>query len=255
MEKILSETILISGATSGIGRATAKIFAKPGRKIIITGRRKELLASLEEELIEQGAEVYIAQFDVRIKTEVETFFKELPPNFENIRVLINNAGLAAGMDFIQNGDTDDWDQMIDTNVKGLLYLTRAAIAFLEKTEGAQIVNVGSIAGREVYPKGNVYCATKHAVDALTRSMRIDLHEKGIRVSSVNPGLVETEFSLVRFKGDEERANAVYNGLEPLVGEDIAETIRYIVESPFRISIADLTIFAAAQASSRDVIRK
>ena len=197
----------------------------------------------------------MAQFDVRNKMEVESFFEKLPTEFQQIRVLINNAGLAAGMDFIQNGDTNDWDQMIDTNVKGLLYMTRSAIKFLENTTGAQIVNVGSIAGREVYPKGNVYCATKHAVDALTRAMRIDLHEKGIRVSSVNPGLVETEFSLVRFKGDAEKAKAIYKGLDPLIGDDIAETIRYIIETPFRISIADLTIFAAAQASSRDVIRK
>ena len=252
---MLNETILISGATSGIGLSTAKILAKPGRKLIITGRRKELLQSVKKELVEKGAEVYMAQFDVRNKIEVESFFEQLPADFQQIRVLINNAGLAAGLDFIQNGDTDDWDQMIDTNVKGLLYMTRAAIKFLENTTGAQIVNVGSIAGKEVYPKGNVYCATKHAVDAITRAMRIDLQEKGIRVSSVNPGLVETEFSLVRFKGDSEKANAVYKGLEPLHGDDIAETIRYIVETPFRISIADLTIFASAQASSRDVIRK
>jgi NADP-dependent 3-hydroxy acid dehydrogenase YdfG len=216
---------------------------------------KELLQSVKNELVEKGAEVYTAQFDVRNKIEVESFFEQLPIEFQKIRVLVNNAGLAAGLDFIQNGDTDDWDQMIDTNIKGLLYMTRAAIKFLENTNGAQIVNVGSIAGKEVYPKGNVYCATKHAVDALTRAMRIDLQEKGIRVSSVNPGLVETEFSLVRFKGDSEKANAVYKGLEPLHGDDIAETIRYIVETPFRISIADLTIFASAQASSRDVIRK
>jgi len=252
---MLNETILISGATSGIGLSTAKLLAKPGRKLIITGRRKEILQSTKNELVEKGAEVYMAQFDVRNKMEVESFFEKLPTEFQQIRVLINNAGLAAGMDFIQNGDTNDWDQMIDTNVKGLLYMTRSAIKFLENTTGAQIVNVGSIAGREVYPKGNVYCATKHAVDALTRAMRIDLHEKGIRVSSVNPGLVETEFSLVRFKGDAEKAKAIYKGLDPLIGDDIAETIRYIIETPFRISIADLTIFAAAQASSRDVIRK
>jgi 3-hydroxy acid dehydrogenase/malonic semialdehyde reductase len=249
-----TETILISGATSGIGLATARLLAKQGRNLIITGRRKEILLSVASELIEKGAKVYAAQLDVRNKIEVESFFEQLPAEFQKIRVLINNAGLAAGMDFIQSGDTNDWDQMIDTNVKGLLYMTRAAIQYLENTEGAQIVNIGSIAGREVYPKGNVYCATKHAVDALTRAMRIDLHDKGIRVSSVNPGLVETEFSLVRFKGDTEKANAVYKGLEPLIGDDIAETIRYIIESPFRISIADLTIFASAQASSRDLIR-
>jgi 3-hydroxy acid dehydrogenase/malonic semialdehyde reductase len=252
---MLNETILISGATSGIGLSTAKLLAKPGRKLVIIGRRLPLLQSAEKELVAKGAEVHIAQLDVRNKTEIEIFFKKLPLAFQQIRVLLNNAGLAAGLDFIQDGNTDDWDQMIDTNIKGLLYLTRAAIPYLEKTEGAQIINIGSIAGKEVYPKGNVYCATKHAVDALTRSMRIDLHPKGIRVSSVNPGLVETEFSLVRFKGDAEKAHSVYQGLTPLLGEDIAETIRYIIESPFRISIADLTIFAAAQASSRDVIRK
>ena len=169
--------------------------------------------------------------------------------------MINNAGLAAGLSAVQDGDPDDWDQMIDTNVKGLLYLSRAVIPLLEKVEGAQIVNVSSIAGREVYPNGNVYCASKFAVEALTKGMRIDLLPKGIRVSSISPGMVETEFSLVRFKGDAERAANVYKGLKPLLPEDIAESIRYIIESPFRISIADMLIFPTVQASSRDVLRE
>lgn len=250
-----NETILISGATSGIGKATAELLAKTGRLLILTGRRIERLEILKSELESKGAEIFIASFDIRNRKETEQFVDSIPDVFRNIRVLINNAGLAAGLAAVQDGDPDDWDQMIDTNVKGLLYLSRAVIPLLEKVEGAQIVNVSSIAGKEVYPNGNVYCASKFAVDALTKSMRIDLLPKGIRVSSVCPGMVETEFSLVRFKGDAQRATNVYKGLQPLHAEDIAEAIRYIIESPFRISIADMLIFPTIQASSRDVLRE
>jgi NADP-dependent 3-hydroxy acid dehydrogenase YdfG len=250
-----NETILISGATSGIGKATAELLAKTGRSIILTGRRFERLEKLKSELEAKGAEVFIASFDIRNRKETEEFVDSIPDAFRNIRVLINNAGLAAGLGAVQDGDPDDWDQMIDTNVKGLLYLSRAVIPLMETTQGAQIVNVSSIAGKEVYPNGNVYCASKFAVDALTKGMRIDLLPKGIRVSSVCPGMVETEFSLVRFKGDAERAANVYKGLQPLLPEDIAESIRYIIESPFRISIADMLIFPNVQASSRDVLRE
>ena len=250
-----NETIIISGATSGIGKATAELLARTGRSLILTGRRTERLEILKSELEAKGAEVFIASFDIRNRKETEEFVDSIPAAFRNVRVLINNAGLAAGLGAVQDGDPDDWDQMIDTNVKGLLYLSRAVIPILEKVEGAQIVNVSSIAGKEVYPNGNVYCASKFAVDALTKGMRIDLLPKGIRVSSVCPGMVETEFSLVRFKGDTERAANIYKGLHPLLAEDIAESIRYIIESPYRITIADLIIFPNAQASSRDFIRK
>lgn len=250
-----NETIIISGATSGIGKATAELLAKHGRSLILTGRRTERLEILKTELEAKGAEVFIASFDIRNRKETEEFVDSIPAAFRNVRVLINNAGLAAGLGAVQDGDPDDWDQMIDTNVKGLLYLSRAVIPLMETTEGAQIVNVSSIAGKEVYPNGNVYCASKFAVDALTKGMRIDLLPKGIRVSSVCPGMVETEFSLVRFKGDTERAANIYKGLQPLLAEDIAESIRYIIESPYRITIADLIIFPNAQASSRDFIRK
>ena len=250
-----NETIIISGATSGIGKATAELLAKTGRSLILTGRRTERLEILKSELEAKGAEVFIASFDIRNRKETEKFVDSIPPAFRNIRVLINNAGLAAGLSAVQDGDPDDWDQMIDTNVKGLLYLSRAVIPLLEKVEGAQIVNVSSIAGKEVYPNGNVYCASKFAVDALTKGMRIDLLPKGIRVSSVCPGMVETEFSLVRFKGDAERAANVYKGIQSLQAEDIAESIRYIIESPYRISIADMLIFPNVQASSRDVVRE
>ena len=250
-----NETIIISGATSGIGKATAELLARTGRSLILTGRRNERLEILKSELEAKGAAVFIASFDIRNRKETEQFVDSIPAEFRNIRVLINNAGLAAGLSAVQDGDPDDWDQMIDTNVKGLLYLSRAVIPLLEKVEGAQIVNVSSIAGKEVYPNGNVYCASKFAVDALTKGMRIDLLPKGIRVSSVCPGMVETEFSLVRFKGDAERAANVYKGLHPLQAEDIAESIRYIIESPFRISIADMLIFPTIQASSRDVLRE
>jgi 3-hydroxy acid dehydrogenase/malonic semialdehyde reductase len=250
-----NETLLISGASSGIGQATALLLAKQGRNIIITGRRAERLEHLKSTLEAAGANVLIGAFDIRDRAATEAFVASIPEAFRNIRVLVNNAGLAAGLSPMQDGDPDDWDQMMDTNVKGLLYLSRAVIPLMENVEGAQIVNVSSIAGKEVYPNGNVYCASKHAVDALTRAMRIDLLPKGIRVSSVSPGMVETEFSIVRFKGDTARAASVYSGLEPLLPEDIAENIRYIIESPFRITIADILVLPAAQGASRDVIRK
>jgi 3-hydroxy acid dehydrogenase / malonic semialdehyde reductase len=248
------ETILISGASSGIGEACARIFARAGRKLILLARRKERLDFLSNELKQLGAEVYTASFDIRDRAQVETFAKELPEAFRSIRVLVNNAGLAAGLEPIQDGNTDDWDRMIDTNVKGLLYLSKAIIPLMKDVQGAQIVNVSSIAGTEVYPSGNVYAASKHAVDAITRSMRIDLLPLGIRVSSVSPGLVETEFSLVRFHGDADRASKVYQGIEPLSGADIAELVRYIVEAPYRITIADIVVFPDRQGSSRDVRR-
>jgi len=248
------ETFLISGATSGIGEACARLFARAGRKLILTGRRADRLEIIAKELSKAGAEVYTAVFDIRNRPEVEAFANEIPEAFRSIRVLVNNAGLAAGMEPLQDGNPDDWDRMIDTNVKGLLYLSHAIIPLMKNVEGAQIVNVGSVAGKEVYPSGNVYSGSKHAVDAITRSMRIDLLPLGIRVSTVSPGLVETEFSLVRFHGDDERAKKVYQGIDPLTGADIAELVRYIIEAPFRITIADIVVMPDRQGSSRDVRR-
>lgn len=249
------ETILITGATSGIGRATALLLARPHRSFILTGRREARLETLAKDLEAKGAVVHTAAFDVRDRMACEAFVAGIPEAFRSIRVLVNNAGLAAGLDPIQNGNPDHWDRMIDTNLKGLLYITRAVLPLMKEVPQAQIVNVGSIAGKEVYPNGNVYCASKHGVDALTRAMRMDLLPMGIRVSSVSPGMVETEFSVVRFDGDADKAAQVYKGLEPLMPEDIAENIRYILESPARITIADIVVFPAAQAASRDVLRR
>lgn len=248
------ETILITGATSGIGEACARRLVSKNRKLILTGRRLDRLEKLQSELLRHSAGIYIHSFDVRNREEVISFVESIPDEFRNVRVLLNNAGLASGLDPVQTGDPDDWDKMIDTNVKGLLYMSRYTIELLRKNDGAQIINIGSIAGKEVYPNGNVYCSTKHAVDALTRSMRMDLLPLGIRVSSVCPGLVETEFSIVRFHGDTSKASQVYKGYETLTGDDIAGAVQYMVEAPYRINVADILILPAAQASSRDVTR-
>lgn len=248
------ETILITGASSGIGRACAERLAKGKSKLILTGRRKERLLDLADNLQSGGTQVYIASFDVRNNAEVLDFVENIPAEFRNIRVLINNAGLAAGLDPIQSGDIDQWDRMIDTNIKGLLYMSRAVLPLMKEVQNAQVVNIGSIAGKEVYGSGNVYCGTKHAVDALTRAMRIDLLPLKIRVSSVSPGLVETEFSLVRFEGDEEKAKSVYQGYHPLHADDIADAVSYILNAPTHVTIADILILPSAQGSSRDVRR-
>ena len=248
------KTILITGASSGIGKACAQSLALQGNKLIITARRKDKLEALANELRSKGAKVYASVFDVRQREEVEAFVGSLPEEFREINVLINNAGLAAGLDPIQSGSTDHWDRMIDTNVKGLLYITRSVLPLMKNAEQAQVINIGSIAGKEVYPSGNVYCGTKHAVDAITRAMRIDLLPLNIRVSSVSPGLVETEFSIVRFDGDQDKATKVYQGYEPLMADDIADAVNYIIQAPARVTIADIVILPSAQASSRDVSR-
>ena len=253
---LMSKIALITGATSGIGKACAEIYAQNGFNLIITGRRLERLTAFKNQLESDYAiKVQTLCFDVRNRNEVENNLQSLPDDWKKIDLLINNAGLSRGFDPIQSGNLDDWESMIDTNIKGLLYVSKIVSNWMIPFKSGHIVNIGSIAGKEVYPNGNVYCASKYAVDALTKSMRIDLLPKGIRVSSICPGMVETEFSLVRFKGDAERAANVYKGLQPLLAEDIAESIRYIIESPFRITIADLIIFPNAQASSRDFIRK
>jgi 3-hydroxy acid dehydrogenase/malonic semialdehyde reductase len=251
----MEETIAITGASSGIGKACAQILAASGKRFILTARRKERLIELASTLEKAGASVWIHTLDVRDREACQAWAQQIPEDFRNVRVLLNNAGLAAGLSGIQDGDVADWDQMIDTNVKGLLYTTEAILPLLKQTPGAQIVNMGSIAGREVYANGNVYCASKHAVEALTRSMRIDLLPLGIRVSSVSPGMVETEFSIVRFKGDLNRAATVYTGIEPLKPEDVAEAVKYIVTAPRHVTVADIVLFPAAQASSRDVLRQ
>lgn len=253
MKKIIA---LITGATSGIGNATARLLAANHFDVIITGRRKERLLSLQDEIRKKtGVDVLSLVFDVRKKDEVETALNALPDKWKPVYLLVNNAGGAMGLDLMQEGNTDDWDTMIDANVKGLLYVTRALVPGMIERGSGHIVNIGSIAGKEVYEKGNVYCATKFAVDALTRGMRIDLVKHGIKVTSICPGLVETEFSLVRFKGDEEKAKTPYLGLTPLTGEDIADAILYAVTRPPHVNINDMLIMPAAQASSVYVHRK
>lgn len=246
----MKEYVFISGATSGFGKACAEIFAKNGFNIIITGRRKERLEELSTELRSFGAEVIALNFDVRAEAEVNNSIDSLSKNVKSsISILINNAGLAVGRSPIDEGITDDWDRMIDTNVKGLLYVSRKVIPFLKAEKRGHIFNIASIAGKEVYPGGNVYCASKHAVDALSRAMRVDLVDYNIKVTNIAPGAAETEFSLVRFKGDEETAKSVYNGYNPLVAQDIAETIYFVATRPQHVTINDLVIMPTAQASA------
>lgn len=246
-------TILITGATSGFGAAMARRFAAEGWRIIITGRRAERLQALCEGL--PNADVHTLCFDVRDRAATDTAIAGLPPEWSTIDVLVNNAGLAAGLDPLQHGNTDDWDRMLDTNVKGLLNVSRAVIpGFIERKKG-HIINIGSTAGKEVYPKGNVYCASKHAVDALTKAMRIDLLEHGIKVSQIAPGMAETEFSVVRFAGDEARAKQVYQGLEPLHPEDIADIVHYVATLPPHVCINDVVVTPTAQANSTTVVRR
>jgi NADP-dependent 3-hydroxy acid dehydrogenase YdfG len=245
---------LITGASSGFGQAIARTLAAEGRSLIITARRKERLQRLAEELSGQtGVEVIPLCFDVRSRDEVEDAAEELKGRGIQLNHLINNAGLALGMSDIANGDVEDWDQMIDTNVKGLLYATNSFLRLMP--DGGHIVNIGSIAGKEVYPGGNVYCASKHAVDALNRAMRIDLLERRIRVSQVAPGLADTEFSIVRFKGDTEKAKKVYEGLVPLYAQDIADAVSFILSRPEHVCINDMVIMATAQGSATAVRRK
>ena len=248
------KTVLITGATSGIGKATARAFAKNNYKVIICGRREDRLSELQDELL-QRTQVTSLQFDVRNFKDVKRAIDSLAPEFSAIDILINNAGNAHGLDFIQDGDIDDWDAMIDINVKGLLYVSKVVIPKMVDRRIGQIINIGSTAAKEVYPKGNVYCATKHAVDALTEGMRMDLNPYGIRVGAIHPGMVETEFSEVRFKGDAERAAQVYSGFHVLQAEDIADVILFVVSRPAHVNIADLMVLSTAQASSTIVNRQ
>ena len=242
-----NKTALITGATSGIGRATAHEFAKHGIKLILCGRRQERLDTIQSALSKQ-TDVITLNFDVRDKTEVFKAIESLPLSFKHIDILINNAGNAHGLEPIQEGNLDDWDAMMDINVKGLLYVSKAVIPQMTERQSGHIINIGSSAGREVYPKGNVYCASKHAVAAITDGMRIDLNPYDIKVSSINPGLVETEFSQVRFKGDA-IADNVYKGYKALQPEDIADIIYFVVTRPYHVNIEDLVVYPTAQAST------
>ena len=244
----MKKTALITGATSGIGKATARAFASQKIDLILCGRRQDALDELKTEL--SGlVSVTTLCFDIRHKTEVFKQIESLSVEFRNVDILVNNAGNAHGMDSIHTGDTDDWDAMIDINVKGLLYVSKAIIPGMVARKSGHIINIGSTAGKEVYPNGNVYCASKFAVDAINQAMRIDLNKAGIRVGAVNPGLTKTDFSKVRFKGDAERAQKVYEGFLPLLPEDIADIITFVVSRPYHVNIADLTVMSTAQASS------
>ncbi len=242
------KTALITGATSGIGKHTAIEFSKKNIRLILCGRRQERLDALQDEL-KASVPVHTLCFDVRDKEKVFDNINKLPEGFTTIDILVNNAGNAHGLDPIQNGSIDDWDAMIDINVKGLLYVSKAVIPKMIANKSGHIINIGSTAGKEVYPNGNVYCASKHAVDAINKGMRIDLNSHGIKVGAIHPGLVETEFSNVRFKGDTTRADAVYNGFDPLRPEDIADIITFMVTRPYHVNIADLIVLPTAQASS------
>ena len=248
MTRLKDKTALITGATSGIGLATARALAQEGCRLIIAGRRQERLTALAQEL-KTLVPVHALNFDVRDKTRVFDLLGHLPSDFNQVDILINNAGSAHGLDSIQEGDPDDWDAMIDINVKGLLYVSKAIIPGMIERNSGHVIHIGSTAGKEVYPKGNVYCASKHAVDALNHAMRIDLNGKGVKVSAIHPGMVETEFSQVRFKGDTARADQVYKGFTPLHPKDIAEIIVFALNRPAHVNIADLTVMCLDQASS------
>lgn len=248
--------VLITGATSGIGKSTAQLFAKNGHDLIITGRREDRLKEIKTQL-ESDFKIKITTlcFDIRKLSEVENAISTLSSENKKIDVLLNNAGLAAGLGPIQSGNIDHWERMIDTNIKGLLYISRAISNLMIENKKGHIINIGSIAGKEVYANGNVYCATKHAVDALNKAMRIDLLTHNIKVTAINPGMVETEFSIVRFDGDSDKAKKVYEGLQPLTPEDIAETIYWVANRPPHVNINDIIIMPTVQATATTVIRK
>lgn len=248
----MSKIALVTGASSGIGWATAELLAAEGYNLIICGRREERLKELSQKVPVKTLELI---FDVRDREGVKRALDSIPEEWKSIDVLLNNAGNAHGLSKLQDGNLDDWDAMIDINVKGLLYVTKAIVPGMIARGTGHIVNIGSIAGKEVYPNGNVYCASKHAVDAINNGMRLDLVGTGVKVSQVCPGLVETEFSLVRFKGDEDRSNTVYQGFDALTAFDVADLIRFIVTRPAHVNISDSIIFPAAQVASTIVDKK
>ena len=247
------KTALITGATSGIGKATAALFANQGFKLVICGRRTEVLEELKAEL-SRFTEVYTLSFDQRIFSEVQNAILSLPENFKNIDILINNAGNAHGLEPLSEGNIEDWDAMMDGNVKGLLYVSKLIIPGMKAQNSGHIVNISSVAAKQTYANGVVYCASKKAVDVISDGMRLELTEFGIKVTNIQPGLVETEFSKVRFKGDEERANTVYQGYKALEAKDIADAISYCVNAPKHVAISDLTIYPSAQSEPRTVYK-
>lgn len=250
------KTVLITGATSGIGEACAHIFAENGYRLIITGRREEKLKQLAQTFQTQyGTNTLPLVFDVTDKVACENAITKLPTDYQQIDILINNAGLAAGLNPIHEGLHSDWETMIDTNIKGLLYMTRIVAPMMVLQQAGHIINISSIAGKENYANGNVYCATKHAVDSLSQTMRIDLLQHGIRVTNIAPGMVETEFSLVRYKGDSERAKKVYAGLTPLSAHDVADAVYWAASRPEHVNISDITITPKAQANATTTFRK
>ena len=252
----MKKIALVTGATSGIGKATSHLLASNGYNIIVTGRRENLLSDLVNSLnMEIGAEVLPLCFDIRDQVQVEKAVDSLTGQWEKVDLLVNNAGLAVGLEPVQSGVVDDWERMIDTNVKGLLYMSRKISSGMVARESGHIINLSSIAGHEVYPNGAAYCASKHAVQAITKTMRIELLPYGVKVSSISPGMVDTEFSLVRFKGDKQRAENVYKGLTPLYAQDIAETILFMATRPQHVNIADVIIMPTDQASARDFRRR
>ncbi|MGN7865643.1 SDR family NAD(P)-dependent oxidoreductase [Chryseobacterium sp. 22458] len=248
------KTILITGATSGIGKSTAELLAKQGNRIIICGRRNEVLEAVKSELSEY-TEIFSLKFDVRNLDEVETAIRSLPEDWKDIDVLINNAGNAHGLDPLSEGKTNDWDSMIDGNVKGLLYVSKEIIPGMKTKNSGHIINISSVAARQTYANGVVYCATKKAVDVISEGMRLELTEFGIKVTNIQPGAVETDFSMVRFKGDTERASNVYAGYEPLKAEDIADAIVYCINAPKHVTVSDMTIYPSAQSEPRTIHKK
>jgi NADP-dependent 3-hydroxy acid dehydrogenase YdfG len=250
-----NKTVFITGATSGIGKSCAYAFAREGSNLIISARRQELIEKIAGDIKQKyGVKVYAGKLDVRNRNEVKDFVERLPEEWQKIDILINNAGLAKGLNKFYEDDPDNWDIMIDTNVKGLLYVTHEVLKGMIERQSGHIINIGSIAGHEAYPKGAVYCATKHAVDAITKSLRMDTIDKNIRVSTIDPGLVETNFSRVRFDGDEEKAKNVYKGIEPLTGDDVADAVIFCASRPPHVNIAQITLLASKQASATIVHR-
>ena len=247
---------LITGATAGIGYETAILLAQNNYNLILTGRRKERLDKLKNKLDSSfGCKVLLLNFDIRLRKDTEAALNSIPDEWKAIDVLINNAGLAAGLGPINSADVDDWENMIDTNVKGLLYTCRIVTTWMVKRQTGHVINISSIAGKESYPNGSVYCGTKHAIAAISKAMRIELMPFGIKVSTVAPGAVDTEFSLVRFRGDREKTDQVYKGFSPLIAKDVAETIWFVISRPAHVNIDDILIMPTAQASARDFNRK
>lgn len=256
MVSLTDKIVLITGASSGIGRACAVRFAQIGACLILIARRKNRLQELAAELKQQyNTASYVIELDVRDRKAVQQVFDTLPEEWQKVEVLVNNAGLSRGLDKLHEGSIDDWEEMIDTNVKGLLYVTRAVVPGMVQRGSGMVINIGSIAGHEVYPKGNVYCASKHAVDAITKGLRLDLVDTPIRVCTVDPGLVETEFSMVRFRGDEERAKKTYQGLRTLLPEDVADAVVYCATRPAHVQVAEMILLPTNQASTTLVHRQ